>query len=108
MFRTRGMDDYGEISLSIKNPNNTPVIIELTDINDNTIAQEVTSKSNIISFKYLTPKKYKIRVIYDTNTNGKWDTGNYLLKLQPEIVEYFPTVQDIRPNWVLNEEIKIR
>ena len=108
LFRTRGMDDYGEISLSIKNPNNTPVIIQLTDINDNTIAQESTSKSNIISFKYLTPKKYKIRIIYDTNTNGKWDTGNYLLKLQPEIVEYFPSVQDIRPNWVLNEEIKIR
>ena len=108
LFRTRGMDDYGEISLSIKNPNNTPVIIQLTDINDNTIAQELTSKSNTISFKYLTPKKYKIRVIYDTNTNGKWDTGNYLLKLQPEIVEYFPSVQDIRPNWVLNEEIKIR
>jgi uncharacterized protein (DUF2141 family) len=102
------MDDYGEISLSIKNPNNTSAIIQLTDINDNTIAQESTSNSNIISFKYLTPKKYKIRIIYDTNTNGKWDTGNYLLKLHPESVEYFPEIQEVRANWVMNEEINIK
>jgi uncharacterized protein (DUF2141 family) len=102
------MDDYGEISLSIKNPNNTPVIIQLTDINDNTIAQESTSKSNIISFKYLTPKKYKIRIIYDTNTNGKWDTGNYLLKLHPESVEYFPEIQEVRPNWQLPIDLNIK
>jgi len=108
LFRTRGIDDYGEIYLSIKNPNNTPVIIQLTDTNDKTIAQESTSKSNIISFKYLTPKKYKIRIIYDTNTNGKWDTGNYLLKLQPEYVEYFPEIQEVRANWQLPIDLNIK
>jgi hypothetical protein len=108
LFRTRGIDDYGEIYLSIKNPNNTPVIIQLTDTNDKTIAQESTSKSNIISFKYLTPKKYKIRIIYDTNTNGKWDTGNYLLKLQPEHVEYFPDIQEVRANWQLPIDLNIK
>ena len=107
-FRTRGIDDYGEITLSIKKPNNTPVIVQLTDTNDNTIAQEINSKSNKISFKYLTPQKYKIRIIYDTNNNGKWDTGNYLLKLQPENVEYFPEIQDVRANWQLPIVLNIK
>ena len=107
-FRTRSIEDYGEISLSIQNPEKVPVIIQLTDINDVTVAQETSSENKTISFNYLIPKKYKIRIIYDTNNNGKWDTGNYLEKKQPEPVQYFPEVQEIRPNWVLNEVIKIK
>lgn len=107
-FRTRSIEDYGEISLSIQNPKKVPVIIQLTDINDVTVAQETSSENKTISFNYLIPKKYKIRIIYDTNKNGKWDTGNYLEKKQPEPVQYFPEVQEIRPNWVLNEVIKIK
>ena len=106
-FRTRSIEDYGEISLAIQNPEKVPVIIQLTDINDVTVAQETSSENKTISFNYLIPKKYKIRIIYDTNNNGKWDTGNYLEKKQPEPVQYFPEVQEIRPNWVLNEVIKI-
>ena len=107
-FRTRSIEDYGEISLSIQNPEMVPVIIQLTDINDATVAQETSSENKIISFKYLIPKKYKIRIIYDTNNNGKWDTGNYLQKKQAEPVEYFPDIQEVRPNWELNEVIKIK
>jgi len=107
-FRTRSIEDYGEISLSIQNPKKVPVIIQLTDINDVTVAQETSSENKTILFNYLVPKKYKIRVIYDTNNNGKWDTGNYLKKKQAEPVEYFPDIQEVRPNWELNEVIKIK
>ena len=100
-FKTRSLEDYGEITLDVKNTKKTPVIIQLTDLNDKTIAQETTSVSKNISFKYLNPNRYKIRIIYDTNNNGKWDTGNYLLKLQPESVEYFPEIQEVRANWLL-------
>ena len=107
-FRTRSIEDYGEISLAIQNPEKVPVIIQLTDINDVTVAQETSSENKTISFNYLIPKKYKIRIIYDTNNNGKWDTGNYLEKKQAEPVEYFPDIQEVRPNWELNEVIKIK
>ena len=107
-FRTRSLEDYGEIVLVIQNPKMTPVIIQLIETNDKTVAQEITSSSETISFKYLTPKKYKIRIIYDTNNNGKWDTGSYLQKQQPEPVEYFSEIQEVRANWLLNEVIKIK
>jgi uncharacterized protein (DUF2141 family) len=107
-FRTRSLEGYGEIVLVIQNPKMTPVIIQLIDTNDKTVAQEITSSSETISFKYLTPKKYKIRIIYDTNNNGKWDTGSYLQKQQPEPVEYFSEIQEVRANWLLNEVIKIK
>lgn len=107
-FRTRSLEDYGEIVLVIQNPKMTPVIIQLIETNDKTVAQEITSSSETISFKYLTPKKYKIRIIYDTNNNGKWDTGSYLQQQQPEPVEYFSEIQEVRANWLLNEVIKIK
>jgi uncharacterized protein (DUF2141 family) len=100
-FKTRSLEDYGEITLDVKNTKKTPVIIQLTDLNDKTIAQETTSVSKNISFKYLNPNRYKIRIIYDTNNNGKWDTGNYLAKKQPELVEYLPEIQEVRANWQL-------
>ena len=107
-FKTRSLEDYGEITLDVKNTKKTPVIIQLTDLNDKTIAQETTSVSKNISFKYLNPNRYKIRIIYDINNNGKWDTGNYLAKKQPELVEYLPEIQEVRANWQLPIVLNIK
>ena len=101
LFRTRGTEDYGEISVTIQNPKKIPVIIQLTDINDATIVQETCSENKNISFDLLIPQKYKIRIIYDSNQNGIWDTGSYLEKKQPEHVEYFPETQEVRANLLL-------
>ena len=40
LFRTRGTEDYGEISITVQNSKNIPVIIQLTDSNDATVVQE--------------------------------------------------------------------
>ena len=108
LFRTRGTEDYGEISITVQNSKNIPVIIQLTDSNDATVVQETSSKNKKISFDLLMPKKYKIRIIYDSNRNGVWDTGNYLDKKQPEHVEYFPEVQEVRANWLLPIVLNIK
>ena len=46
-------------------------------------------------------------VIKDANGNGKWDTGNYLKKIQPEEVEYLKESINVRANWEFNEIIEI-
>jgi len=43
------------------------------------------------------------RVIFDENGNGKWDTGNYLQKIQPERISYYPGLIEIRANWEKEE-----
>lgn len=106
-FRTKSLEDYGDITLSIVNPKSTTVIIQLTDTKDNTISEQIVTTTETISFNYLNPKEYKIRIIYDANKNGKWDTGNYLKRQKAEKVEYFPEIQTVRSNWSLNEVIRI-
>ena len=51
------------------------------------------------SFVYLTPGKYDIRVVEDENQNGRWDTGDYSIHLQPEKVFYYPQQYEIRSSW---------
>lgn len=107
-FRTRKLEDYGDVIVNLQNPSSRSVIIQLTDQKDKTIFQKTSKKSEILTFGYLKPNKYKIRIIYDDNDNGKWDTGNFLNRLQPEKVEYFPEIQEVRPNWSLNASITIK
>jgi uncharacterized protein (DUF2141 family) len=66
------------------------------------------NNTSIISFDYLKPETYRIRIIYDDNKNGKWDTGDFLNKKQPETVEYFREEQAVRSNWSLNATITIK
>ena len=53
-------------------------------------------------FDYLPPDKYKVKVIYDRNANGKWDTGSHQDGYQPERVAYINEVIKVRSNWVNN------
>ena len=40
------------------------------------------------TFNYLNPGDILVRVIFDSNANQKWDTGNFLKKIQPERIQY--------------------
>ena len=43
------------------------------------------------------------KLIEDSNNNNVWDTGNYLKRVKPEPVYYFPSELEVRANWDLNE-----
>jgi hypothetical protein len=46
-------------------------------------------------------------VIHDTNGNQKFDTGNYLKKIQPESVSYFQDIE-IRADWGITETLTFK
>ena len=107
-FKTRSLEDYGDIKVSVQNPSSRHIIIQIINNQDKTIQQKLVNNTSIISFDYLKPETYRIRIIYDDNKNGKWDTGNFLNKKQPETVEYFKEEQAVRSNWSLNATITIK
>ena len=61
-----------------------------------------------IQFTNLSPSRYMVRVIYDVNKNKKWDTGNFLQRLQPEEVYYFKNVISAKANWQVEETFTIQ
>jgi uncharacterized protein (DUF2141 family) len=107
-FRTRDIEDYGDITIALQNIEAIPVIVELIDVNEKLIERKFTSETTSVKFQYLEPKKYRIRVIYDVNNNRKWDTGDFLLRAQPEKIEYYKDVFEVRAFFSINEIITIK
>ena len=96
-FKTRDLEFYGKILLSLVNVNNR-VLVQL--ISGKTLVEErIVKTDGQYAFPFLPPKEYTFNFIHDLNENGKWDTGKYLKKLQPEPVELLPVNIEVRSNW---------
>jgi hypothetical protein len=97
-FRTQKSDYYGKIILS-SDSSELPLVVQLMDEKENKVAEKYLTENGQVVFDYLAPKKYRFKAILDRNKNRKWDTGNYLGRLQPEKVIYYPGLIDVRSNW---------
>ena len=97
-FATQKADYYGNIILTTENVV-SPLIIQLLNESEGIVKEKYVAQNSIITFDYLEPKKYLLKVIYDDNNNCKWDTGNYLKKMQPEKVVYYTGDINVRSNW---------
>ncbi|NJB71229.1 uncharacterized protein (DUF2141 family) [Saonia flava] len=98
---TGSLEDFGTLRLNLTGNTRFPMIVQLTnEKGDNIIREIYMTEPKILEFGHLDPSKYMVRVIYDENGNGIWDTGNYLKKLQPEKVSYYPEVIEMRAIWI--------
>ncbi len=100
---TKKVEDYGNIFLRVQHQSPHPYIIELLKGDEVFRRYDSPIEGNNYSFKLLDAGKYSVRLIEDANKNKKWDTGNYLKKIQPENVIYFWKEIDLRANWDMNE-----
>lgn len=100
---TKKIEDYGNIFLRVQHQSPHPYIIELLKGDEVFRRYDTPLEGGNYSFKLLDAAKYRVRLIEDANQNKKWDTGNYLEKIQPEQVIYFWKEIDVRANWDMNE-----
>ena len=101
--------DYGNLIIhyKIEDKNKTDFIVEL-QFQQKTVRRDILSSSTTIEYEHLLPGSYYIKVIEDRNKNGKWDTGNYRKKLQPENIYTINKEITIRGFWDIEEEIELR
>ncbi len=67
------------------------------------LEEYIINNDTIIEIKNIPPETYYIKIIYDENKNGKWDTGNYLKHKQPERVYYSKSL-GIKSDWLTEEK----
>ncbi|WP_425076659.1 Ig-like domain-containing protein [Psychroserpens sp. S379A] len=103
-LRTKKLADYTNIRVRLENAV-YPVIVQLTTEKGEVKYEQFATEARLFDFKNLDPNKYYIRVIYDTNGNQKWDSGNFLLQRQPERVSYAKGIIDGRAGWDYPEEV---
>ncbi len=105
---SQSLDDYGNIFLDVIRNNQSKFILHLIDSNEEIIREyKNVDQNTAYNFEYIKPGKYTFRLIEDLNKNDIWDTGNYLKKIKPEPVYYFPSELEVRANWDLNETFNL-
>ncbi|WP_299120519.1 Ig-like domain-containing protein [uncultured Winogradskyella sp.] len=101
-FRTKLKSQYGNIRVNLRNAK-FPLIVQLVNDRGVVLYERYATESPVVDFNDLSPRQYALRVIFDSNGNGKYDTGNYLLGIQPERVSYSKPIEEVRANfdWII-------
>ncbi|CAN5598152.1 Ig-like domain-containing protein [soil metagenome] len=95
-------EDTGTLIVEVKTTERN-YLIQLLD-GDNIVASIKNPTRHI--FKFVKPTTYQLRIIIDSNSNGKWDPGNYYKRIEPEKAIFYSAPDGkqtfpIRANWEL-------
>jgi hypothetical protein len=101
-------DNYGSISIKISVPDTSKTyLVQWLNERKELLRQNSIRKNTILNYVRYPTAKYQIRIIYDDNKNGEWDTGNLRERRQPEKSWNFEKTIALRPNWDLEENVVI-
>ena len=93
-IRFKSLDDYALLYVNIAGVGDDG-IVQLLNASENVVMEERTSGGRA-TFYFVKPGVYYLRLIFDTNGNGKWDAGDYGKGIEPERVSYYHHSLDLR------------
>ena len=97
-FKTKKNSEYGRLKLRLQNLDTAQhIVLVFYKADKIEKSQPVTGRE--VNFTLFHPGDYEIRILYDRNSNGKWDTGNYWKRIQPEKIVSDGKKYTVRPNW---------
>jgi hypothetical protein len=104
-FRVRNPDQLGKLVVNITGFSGN-IILQLLDAGENIVVEKKISlpSEGSVEFPYLDSKEYLVKAIFDINGDGKWTTGDYEKKRQPEPVSYMPKKIDVKAGWEMIED----
>jgi hypothetical protein len=107
-FTLEETENYGNLILDISAPDTSRnFVIQLLRGEGEILRNDIVKGNKKINYIQYPTGTYYIRVVYDLNNNGKWDTGDVRLKRQPEPVWNYEKEFTLRANWDLEEKITI-
>ena len=108
IFQADKPDNYGQLSLKITIPDTSKAyVVELLNDQKKVVHSDPVTKNTTLLYKDYPVGKYSVRVIYDSNKNGKWDSGNVKRKEYPENIWIYGKDITLRSNWDAEETIDI-
>ncbi|MGZ5471937.1 MAG: hypothetical protein ACXWE0_09710, partial [Nitrososphaeraceae archaeon] len=109
-FKTTAIEDHAQLKLKLLFPRKENYIIRLLNdkeqiVDERSVELSLTSTSEkLIEYENLLPGNYFIRIVEDANKNGHFDTGNYFLKQQPEIIFVNSSPIKLLAGWEVENE----
>lgn len=103
-FNTLPYDQYGSFMFTITTPEYSgPLVLEKINNNNEVVTSYSLRSGDVINDKLAIPGVFQMRIIFDQNGNGIWDTGDIGKEIQPEKIVYYKEKITIRSNWDLEE-----
>ena len=106
-FSVRNSDSFCKLTLNITDVTGN-ILIQLLDTRETIISQKEIHKDGKIVFSMLEPVKYRLRAVNDLNRDGKWTTGDFWLKQQPEPVTYLKTDIEMKANFDSDQDWSLK
>jgi hypothetical protein len=106
-FTSKRKIDYGKVKLRLRglDLSATPV---LQWIQNEKLIRSFTLSAAEFTNDLFVPGDYQLRILYDANGNGRWDTGQFFgTRRQPEKVQPLDKKISIKPGWTNEYEIDI-
>lgn len=104
-FHVLGEEEYGNIYITVAPPEGMKqVVVQLTDESGKVLKEQIITTKEEVMFEHLVPAKYKLRAILDTDGNGKWSTGNFHRRIQPETIVDYKDILEIHAGWDVDLE----
>ena len=108
IFQLDKPENYGQLALKINTPDTSKAyVIELLNSQRKVVHTDPVPKKTTLTYKNYPVGKYYVRVVYDTNKNGRWDSGNVKRREYPETVWLYTKEITLRSNWDAEESIDI-
>jgi hypothetical protein len=107
-FTTKTVEEYGSVRIRFRNLDlSRNPVLQLVQAEN--VVEAIPLTTTDFSRKIFAPGEYTMRLLFDTNKNGVWDTGRfYGERRQPEIVISLNTPLSVRANWDFDKEIILR
>jgi hypothetical protein len=102
-FSVRESASFGDLTLTISGYDKD-LVVQLLDNTEKVIQTARRIGAGKLIFPLIENGKYRLRVIYDIDGNGKWTTGDYDTFREPEQVSYYPDELNIKVNWDLEQD----
>lgn len=101
-FQERMPEDYAHLLFNIRGID-APAFVQLLNDKDKPV-QQAPVIGGKAKFVHVVPGTYFVRLVVDSNGNGRFDTGNLAEHRQPEMVYYFNGKLQLRANWQLSQD----
>ena len=88
-FSILSPDKFGTLTVNVKGREGTDYILQILNDRNSLLQERRFVRDGKYVFKYLDAGDVKLRVIEDVNGNGVWDTGDLILRREPERVELY-------------------
>lgn len=113
-FKTESKLEFGKVTLNLVLNKKQAYVVQLINdklemVRESFISFSLSSSNAVsIDFTDIKPGVYLVKIIYDDNNNHKWDTGNLLLKKQPERININSKQIKVLSDWEIEEEIQVK